>query len=399
MIAHPKTWRVKSLEEVAEVQTGLAKGKTDLNDPVTMPYLRVANVQDGFLDLSEIKHIQVARGELDRYRLRRNDVLLTEGGDLDKLGRGFIWHGQIEPCLHQNHVFVVRTRSEVLRPQFLALLTASAYGRRYFLGCSKRTTNLASVNSTQLKQFPVLLPSVGEQDAVASLLGVWDTGIGSLNARLEAAQSRKLGLMQHLLTGKMRFEAFARERWREVRLGDVATESNLRNNGRLDRTRLMAVTKAEGIIPMRERVQGKSLDRCKVVKTGWFAYNPMRINIGSIAQWRGKHDVMVSGDYVVFRCNEDRLDPCWLEQFRRAHHWESFVRSSGNGSVRVRIWFSDLGRLRVNLPSVREQQRIAAVLNCCDREIELLQKQLEALKEQKRGLMQKLLTGVVRVKV
>src|ERR1039458_7924864 len=127
MIAHPKTWRVKSLEEVAEVQTGLAKGKTDLKEPVTMPYLRVANVQDGFLDLSEIKHIQVARGELDRYRLRRNDVLLTEGADLDKSGRRFLWQRKSEPCLHQNHVFVVRTRSEVLHPQFLALLTASAY--------------------------------------------------------------------------------------------------------------------------------------------------------------------------------------------------------------------------------------------------------------------------------
>ena len=205
--------------------------------------------------------------------------------------------------------------------------------------------------------------------------------------------------MQQLLRGRKRFTEFKGEPWREVRLGDVTTESSLRNDGRVDRTPLMAVTKAEGIIPMRERVQGESLDRCKLVKTGWFAYNPMRINIGSIAQWRGKHEVMVSGDYAVFRCNEDRLDPCWLEQFRRAHHWESYVRSSGNGSVRVRIWFSDLGRLKVKLPSVTEQRRIVAVLETCDREIELLHKQLHALKEQKRGLMQKLLTGEVRVKV
>ncbi len=171
MIAHPKAWRVRSLEEVAEVQTGLAKGKSDVKDPVILPYLRVANVQDGFLDLSEVKTIRVAREEIDRYRLRANDVLLT------KLGRGFIWHGQIDPCLHQNHVFVVRPKAEALRPEFLTLLTASPYGRRYFLGCAKRTTNLASINSTQLKQFPVLLPPVEEQDALASLsvcgIGGW----------------------------------------------------------------------------------------------------------------------------------------------------------------------------------------------------------------------------------
>src|SRR5438093_11748076 len=135
MIQHPKGWRVKSLEEVAEVQTGLAKGKTVLRDPVTLPYLRVANVQDGHFDLSEIKRISVSRGEVERYLVRANDVLLTEGGDLDKLGRGFIWRGQIEQCLHQNHVFIVRTQPDVLRPEFLALLTASPYGRRYFPGC------------------------------------------------------------------------------------------------------------------------------------------------------------------------------------------------------------------------------------------------------------------------
>jgi type I restriction enzyme S subunit len=299
----------------------------------------------------------------------------------------------MDACIHDGFVVFANLSERVNREFLYQLILSRDFGRHGQKGTQ------ANINTTLVGQESILLPPMAEQQLIAEILVNWDACIDDLRLLIRAKSARKRGLMQQLLTGRTRFKAFARERWREVRLRDVATESNLRNNGRLDRTCLMAVTKAEGIIPMRERVQGKSLDRCKVVKTGWFAYNPMRLNIGSIAQWRGKHDVMVSGDYVVFRCNEDRLDPCWLEQFRRAHHWESFVRSSGNGSVRVRIWFSDVGRLKVNLPSVTEQQHIAAVLEVCDREIGLLQKQLEALKEQKRGLMQKLLTGEVRVKV
>src|SRR5690606_4567437 len=96
------------LHEVAEVRTGLAKGKANLKDPVELPYLRVANVQDGHIDLTQVKFILVERSQIERYSLRTGDILMTEGGDFDKLGRGDVWQGQIPVCLHQNHVFAVR---------------------------------------------------------------------------------------------------------------------------------------------------------------------------------------------------------------------------------------------------------------------------------------------------
>jgi type I restriction enzyme S subunit len=406
MIAHPKTWRVKSLEEVAEVQTGLAKGKTDLKDPVTMPYLRVANVQDGFLDLSEIKSIQVGRGELDRYRLRRNDVLLTEGGDLDKLGRGFIWHGQIEPCLHQNHVFVVRTRSEVLRPEFLALLTASAYGRRYFLGCAKRTTNLASVNSTQLKQFPVLLPSVGEQDAVASLLGVWDAGAGLLNARLEAAQSRRLGLMQQLLTGRKRFKEFNGERWRTFRLGELLQEVDRYVTFNDEHTYKLASIRrrSEGLF-FRGALQGKNI-KTKVMKTirsGDFLLSKMQVVHGAWGLVTPEFDGMfVSDSYVALVPRDGSALKIeflnYLSRMRFMRHL-AYISSHGVHIEKMTFNLDDFLHEKITIPpTVEEQAKIVDVLSACDREIELLHKQLDALKEQKRGLMQKLLMGEMRVK-
>lgn len=165
-----ESWKTKKLSEVSTLQTGLMKGKNYSGKTVMLPYLRVANVQDGFLNLSEIKKIEVSEELIDRYSLKNGDVLFTEGGDYDKLGRGTVWQGQIKNCLHQNHVFVVRPQTDVLSPYFLSYQAGSRYGKQYFLKCSKQTTNLASINSTQLKGFPVLMPTIEEQTQIVLLI-------------------------------------------------------------------------------------------------------------------------------------------------------------------------------------------------------------------------------------
>lgn len=161
-----KGWKVKKLKDVAMLQTGIAKGRkyTANETLVELPYLRVANVKDGYLDLSEIKTIFVSLAEIDRYSVRQGDVLITEGGDFDKVGRGTVWNVEIKDCLHQNHIFCVRPQSKMLSPEYLSFQTASPYGKIYFLKCAKKTSNLASINSTQVKNFPVVLPNINEQE-------------------------------------------------------------------------------------------------------------------------------------------------------------------------------------------------------------------------------------------
>ncbi len=164
------SWQCKKLFEISSLQTGLMKGKRYSEETVMLPYLRVANVQDGFLDLSEIKKIEVPIKQAERYKLKNGDVLFTEGGDFDKLGRGTVWTEEIENCLHQNHIFVVRPDTDLLNPYFLSYQAGSRYGKQYFLSCSKQTTNLASINSTQLKNFPTIVPTVGEQKMIVSII-------------------------------------------------------------------------------------------------------------------------------------------------------------------------------------------------------------------------------------
>jgi type I restriction enzyme S subunit len=203
----PEEWRVVRLKDVAHVQTGLAKNtKNKIQDSVLLPYLRVANVQAGYVDLSEVKYIEADKSNIDRYLLKKGDVLFNEGGDNDKLGRGCVWEAQVDPCIHQNHVFAVRCTSAI-SPYFLALYAASPMGKQFFSNASKQTTNLASINSSQLKSFPLPLPSCDEQEKIVSLLDVLGRNEHSGNAYVGTLSHMKNALMQVLLTGDVRVTA------------------------------------------------------------------------------------------------------------------------------------------------------------------------------------------------
>jgi type I restriction enzyme S subunit len=199
----PSDWDVRLLDDCAFIQTGVAKGrKFNGAEVTTVPYLRVANVQNGYLDLSEIKEITIRKSELARYQLAEGDVVLTEGGDFDKLGRGFVWDGQVAPCVHQNHIFAVRPNRNMLEPDFLAYLVQSPYGRSYFLSVAHKTTNLACINKTKLGRFPVLVPTPDEQRRITSVLKACDTKISAQEREVARLQELFDALLQELLSGK-----------------------------------------------------------------------------------------------------------------------------------------------------------------------------------------------------
>lgn len=164
-VTNDRDWRDDAkLGDVAEIASGVTKGRRLNGKPTrAVPYLAVANVQDRALRLKEVKTIDATEAEIARYRLHDNDLLLTEGGDPDKLGRGSLWTGQIPECIHQNHIFRVRITSPDIDPVFLNWLIGSKRGKRYFLRSAKQTTGIASINMTQLRGFPILMPPVDRQ--------------------------------------------------------------------------------------------------------------------------------------------------------------------------------------------------------------------------------------------
>jgi type I restriction enzyme S subunit len=210
----PEHWEVSRLKYVATVQTGITLGKhygsTALEE---RPYLRVANVQNGFLDLNQVTWIKVPSAEAASSELRVGDVLMTEGGDRDKLGRGAIWRGEVAGCLHQNHVFAVRAERERLLPEFLVLLMTSPYGRLYFDLTAKQTTNLASTNSTTLKALPILLPEVSEQvallDQIAQQTAYLEETIVDTWKQIDLVREYRARLIADVVTGKLDVRAVA----------------------------------------------------------------------------------------------------------------------------------------------------------------------------------------------
>lgn len=203
----PAHWGTAKLQYCAELRSGITLGKKYPKDIklVERPYLRVANVQSGGVTLENIKTVQVTEEEDAQYRLTAGEVLMTEGGDRDKLGRGCVWNGQIEPCLHQNHIFALRT-SKNLDPQFLSYVTASKIGRVYFDITAIKTTNLACTNSSKVLAFKLPLPPITEQQRITVHLNNRCAQIDQLislkESKIEKLQQYKRSLIYEYVTGK-----------------------------------------------------------------------------------------------------------------------------------------------------------------------------------------------------
>ncbi|GBQ54595.1 restriction endonuclease subunit S [Komagataeibacter swingsii] len=202
----PEGWKVRPLKNVASVQTGIAKGK-DVSEEksVKIPYLRVANVQDGYLDLSELTMIYIDSDQVERYLLQKGDVLMNEGGDFDKLGRGAIWHGEIAPCVHQNHVFAVRPK--VIISEWLSAVIRSDYAKFYFMTRAKQSTNLASISSTNLMTLPTIVPPPEEQKLIVKFLkieqGKFENMITAAKTTITLLKERRSALISAAVTGKI----------------------------------------------------------------------------------------------------------------------------------------------------------------------------------------------------
>ena len=204
----PVGWDPIRLKFISQLQTGLTLGKKyGDRSLVPRPYLRVANVLDGSFDLSMVTEVEIPIEDVDSYLLRVRDVLMTEGGDFDKLGRGHVWEGQIRPCLHQNHIFCVRVNQSRLDPYFLTYVMSSSVGKYYFMSTSSQTTNLASTNSTKVKGLPIPLPDLSEQQKIVTYLdertSEIDDSIQNEEDKIQLLKEYRQSLISEVVTGKI----------------------------------------------------------------------------------------------------------------------------------------------------------------------------------------------------
>jgi type I restriction enzyme S subunit len=424
----PTDWPIQPLGKLAEVGSGVTLGRDlDGTTTVELPYLRVENVQDGFLDLTEIKTVKVKPDEVNRFLLQPGDVLMTEGGDFDKLGRGCIWQGEISPCLHQNHIFRVRADQGRLAPGFLSVLISSGYGRRYFLRISKQTTNLATINKTQLRAFPVPCPPLDEQRAIARILDAADTAIESMRAAIAKARRLRDGLVQALLSngigpdGQIRSRKAFPERYQTTKAGwlpgdwqlsTVGAEFEVGTGFTLDESRRPRVNKVKYLRVANVQRGCILLDEIAELEATEEEAATRRLKEGDLVVVEGHADPNAIGRCArvpkaaeglcfqnhLFRLRAKEMDSSfaslWLNSEWARRYWRGrCATSSGLNTINQRM----LKALLIPKPDLREQAQIGRLVGEAEAQIDRRERSLDHLSRIKRGLMQDLLTGRVRV--
>jgi type I restriction enzyme, S subunit len=398
----PEDWDVGSLSSLTEIRSGIAKNaNAAVSNPVLVHYLRVANVQDGFLDLSEMSQLQLNREDIKRYSVLPGDMLMNEGGDLDKLGRGTLWNGEFSPCVHQNHVFVVRCGSK-LAPNYLNFWTQTTPSRQYFMLAGRQTTNLASINKTSLGQLPIALPpTIGEQKLIARALSDIDALIEGLEGTIGKKHHIKQGAMRELLRSKDGWEPTALENvsafitkgttpttygFNWVPQGILFLRSECVSENGLDLSQSMFISsEAHAVLGRSKLTSGDIL----ITITG---------NVGRVVYLDESFVTANMNQHIArIRITSDCVCSRFIYHFLNQKSVRQAFNTITTGQAYPQISLKQVRDLVVPLPSLQEQQAIATILSDMDTEIATLEAKLTKTRQLKQGMMHELLTGRIRL--
>ncbi|EMW0498945.1 MULTISPECIES: restriction endonuclease subunit S [Klebsiella pneumoniae complex] len=343
------------------------------------------------------------QGYIGTYEQDGSYALIGEDGDhflkFEKHSMTQLVDGK---CTVNNHAHIIEGTKEASREWFYYYFMH----RDIFSFLSRQGAGRYKLNKESLEKMPLLLPPIAEQKKIAQILSTWDKAISVTEKLLTNSQQQKKALMQQLLSGKKRLldengVMFSGE-WEVVRLKQLIHEEKKRNRDNHIQ-RVLSVTNHSGFVLPEEqfskRVASEDVSTYKIVKKNQYGYNPSRLNVGSFARLDNYDEGVLSPMYVVFSINHERLNSDYFLNWMSSNEAKQRIAGSTQGSVRDSVGFDALCSFSFSLPTLMEQQKIAAVLSAADAEMSMLEKKLACLKEEKKALMQQLLTGKRRVKV
>jgi type I restriction enzyme S subunit len=269
------------------------------------------------------------------------------------------------------------------------------------------TGNQENLNGEIIKNIIVPLPPLPEQKKIAQILSTWDKAIEQSQNLIEQLKNRKKGLMQQLLTGKTRLKGFSGE-WKEVKLGEVFEEIIQKNDGGIHEP--LTISAKLGFVSQRAKfdrvIAGGSLDKYIQLRKNDFSYNKgnsKTYQMGCIYLLVEYESAVVPFVYISFRAIDSNVSKDFYKHWFGNHgldrQLKAIITSGARGDGLLNVSKKDFFSLRIPLPVVEEQQAIARVLTTADNEIKAQENYLAQLQDQKKGLMQQLLTGQKRVKV
>jgi type I restriction enzyme S subunit len=387
-------WPTTTLKEgTAFLRDGTHFSPTSKTGPYR--YVTSKNIRDGYMDLTDCCYISEKdhRRIFDGCPVQRGDVLLTKDG----ASVGNVCQNNLqEEFSLLSSVAVIRGKPDLLKNDFLLQFFLSPFGKRAILG-EVAGQAITRVTLTTISQLKVPVPPLDTQSAIVSVLSAWDRGIRQLSDLIAAKLRFKQGLMQQLLTGRRRFPEFTDD-WDRRSIGSFLVESRIPGTHGAEAKKLTVKLYGKGVIPKTETRAGSIATKYYQRKAGQFIYSKLDFLNGAFGIIPTELDGFESTlDLPAFDIS-DSVDPDWFRFFVvRESFYKNLLGLANGGRKARRVNPDDLLKVSIPFPAKPEQSRIADTLNTADREIDLLRKELDALKTQKKGLMQKLLTGQVRV--
>ena len=398
----PEDWEVKRLGEIFTFKNGVNAGKDSYGEGV-----RFVNT----MDVLNNEYItgKILRGRVAINEKTKNEFLVSFGDVLfnrtsetrEEVGCSTVYLDNEDAVFGG---FVIRARdidTNILKPRFKQYCFQPSYIRNQIsaLGNGAIRYNLGQED---LSKVNLLIPTKVEQEAIVSVISLWDTAIAKQTALIEQLTLRKRGLMQQLLTGKKRLKGFEGE-WKKCAIKSFAKEVSIKNTYNKDYI-VLSCTKYDGLVPSLEyfgkQIYSNDLSTYKVVPKNHFAYATNHIEEGSIGYQAQYDNGLISPMYTVFETDKEKIDNTYLFAVLKSHHLIHLYQAMMEGSINRRggLRWDSFSTIKVDLPSLEEQKAISAFLYNADKEIEIQKQKLAAMQEQKKGLMQVLLTGERRIK-
>jgi type I restriction enzyme S subunit len=389
----PKGWESKKVGDLFDVQLGKMLNETARTKGEQYPYLTNYNVQWGRFDLSKRNEMHFSERDKSKFALKKGDLVVCEGGEV---GRCAIWRGEVTPCFFQKTLHRLRPINGEIIPQFM-------FSYMRFISDSKRVSDLTTQSSIahltreQFCKLDVIFPPLSEQRKIAEILSTWDDALEKLDALIAVKERRKKGLMQQLLTGESRLSG-AKDKKRTLKASEMFANRSERN---ADGLPALSVTQDQGVLlrsDLDRRIQhdANNIPTYKVAREGDFIIS-LRSFEGGL-EYTAITGAVSPAYHIIYPIIE-------MDRSFYRHYFKSpdFIGRLATSVIGIRdgkqVSLEDFRFIRLPYPALKTQKEAGKVLDVCDEEMRLLCAQRAAIDQQKRGLMQKLLTGKARVNI
>ncbi|MBN2003744.1 MAG: restriction endonuclease subunit S [Anaerolineae bacterium] len=403
----PQNWHWERLGKyIDSTKNGYGRRPQGIEDgPIV---LRLADVTQGYIDLSNTRRVAMTAEERATYGLNKGDVLFIRvNGSREFVGQCVLVNDNYDDVAFNDHLIRVRLKPGLLSEYLYRVMAFPPIRSRLLAFIPPTVGGQLTINQQNLANCEIPVPPLPEQHAIAAILGTWDKAIALTEGRIAVAEQRKKALMQRLLTGRVRFSEFRTSKWVTCRIRDLVKSVRRPIVWNDDETyNLISVKRRSGGLFLRQSLVGREIKtkQMNIARTGDFLISKMQVVHGAWALTPQEFDGMhISNSYMALVSRDSsKLDIRyfdWLSRMPFMYHL-AYVSSSGVHIEKMSFDLQDFLKRKITVPgSVDEQKTMISLLNACDRELDLLRRKRDALQRQKKGLMQRLLTGQVRVKI